>query len=155
AIAAFRDQRAVTDLGEIGEQSLVVLVKDLGAGRNLEHDVGAARPGTVAPHAVSAALGLEMLLVAVIDQRIESVDAERNDVAAASAIAAVRPAELDELLAPKRHAAVPAGAGADVDLRLVEKFHDPRDNRVAPNADAGAGPRARRTMNSELWEGRA
>ena len=32
--------------------------------------------------------------------------------------------ELDELLAPERHAAVSAVAGADIDLCLVKEFHD-------------------------------
>ena len=46
-----------------------------------------------------------------------------SDVAAAAAIAAGGPAELDELLAPERNAAVAAVAGADIDLGLVEEFH--------------------------------
>ena len=54
-----------------------------------------------------AGLGLEMLLVAVVDQRVEPVDAFGPDVAAAAAVAAVRPAELDELLAPERDAPAP------------------------------------------------
>ena len=73
----------------------------------------------------SPRLGLEMLLVAVVDERVEPVDAFDQDVAAAAAVAAVRPAELDELLAPERDAARPAVAGADVDLGLVEEFHGP------------------------------
>ena len=68
-------------------------------------------------------LGLEMLLVAVVDQRIEAVDAFGDHVAAMAAVAAVRPAELDELLAPERDAAVPARAGLDIDLGFVEEFH--------------------------------
>ena len=70
-----------------------------------------------------AALGLEVLLIAVVDERVEPVDRLHDHVAAAAAIAAVRPAELDELLAPERHAAVPAVAGADIDLGLIEEFH--------------------------------
>src|SRR5262249_47460319 len=45
---------------------------------------------------------------------------------ALAAVAAVRPAELDEFLAPERHAAVPAIARADVHLGFIEEFHDPR-----------------------------
>ena len=78
----------------------------------------------VLAHAVGALLRLEVLLVAVVDQRVEAVDRLDDDVAAAAAIAAVGPAELDELLAPERHAAVAAVAGADIDLGLVEEFHD-------------------------------
>ena len=110
--------------GEIGEQGLAVLLEDLRAHRNPQHHVGAARAGAVLAHAVHAVLGLEMLLIAVIDQRVEAVHAFGDHVAAAAAIAAVRPAELDEFLAPERDAAGAAVAGADVDLGLIEEFHD-------------------------------
>ena len=81
----------------------------------------------VLAHAAAAVLGLEVLLVAVVDQRVEAVDRLRDHVAALAAVAAVRAAELDELLAPERDAAVPAVAGADVDLGLVEEFHGDRN----------------------------
>jgi hypothetical protein len=56
---------------------------------------------------VAAGLGLEMLLEAVIDQRVEAVDGFDPDIAAAAAIAAIRPAELDVFLAPERDAPAP------------------------------------------------
>jgi hypothetical protein len=40
-----------------------------------------------------------------------------------AAVAAIRPAEFDELLAPERHAARPAAARADVDFGKVEELH--------------------------------
>src|SRR4029077_732954 len=55
----------------------------------------------------------------------------RDHVAALAAVAAVRPAILDELLAPERHAAVAAVAGADVDLGFVEEFHFVASLRLA------------------------
>ncbi len=79
----------------------------------------------VLAHAIGALLRLEMLLVAVIDQRVQSVDDFDDDVAAAAAIAAGGTAELDELLAAERHAAVAAVAGADIDLCFIEEFHEP------------------------------
>ena len=124
AIAAFGDQSAIADVRQIGQQCFIVLVEDLRPRRNLEDDVIAARAGAIASHAVTAAARLEMLLIAIVDQGVEALDALRNYVAAASAIAAIRPAELNELFAPKRHTAVSAGAGRDIDLRLIEKFHD-------------------------------
>ena len=45
-----------------------------------------------------AVLRFEMLLVAVIDQRVEVGHRLEHDVAAAAAIAAIRTAELDEFL---------------------------------------------------------
>ena len=123
AIAAFGDRHALADFGEIGEQRLAVFFIDLRADRHLQHDVLAVGAVAVLAHAVAAALRLEVLLVAVVDQCVEAVDGLDHDVAAAAAIAAVRPAELDELLAPERHAAVPARAGRDIDLGFVEEFH--------------------------------
>ena len=123
AIAALGQPEALADLGQVADQRLVVLVEDLRAGRHLQRHVGALGAGHVAAHAVDAGLGLEMLLVAIVDQRVQPVDGLQPDIAAAAAVAAVRPAELDEFLAPERHRAGAAVAGADIDLGLIEKFH--------------------------------
>ena len=64
-----------------------------------------------------------MLLIAEIDQRVEVVDRLEHDIAAAAAIAAVRPAELDEFLAPERDQPAPPSPLLQVDFRLVEEFH--------------------------------
>src|SRR6185437_12683129 len=77
----------------------------------------------VLAHAVAAALRLEVLLVAIVDQRIEAVHRLDHDIAASAAIAATRATEFDELLAPERDAAVPARTGLDINLGLVEEFH--------------------------------
>ena len=42
---------------------------------------------------------------------------------AAPAVTTIGPAEFDEFFPPERNAAVPAGAGLDVDLGFVEEFH--------------------------------
>ena len=80
-------------------------------------------------HAGAAVPGPEVLLVAVVDQRIEAVDALRDHIPTLAAVTAVGAAELDELLAAERHAAIPAVAGADIDFGLVEEFHRPRNMR--------------------------
>jgi hypothetical protein len=77
----------------------------------------------VLAHAILALLRLEVLLIAVVDQRVQPVRDLDDDVAAAAAIAAGRPAELDELLPAERDAAVAAVAGSDIDLGLVEELH--------------------------------
>src|SRR5262249_41363575 len=74
-------------------------------------------------HAAFAVLGANMLLEAVIDQRVEILDRFGIDVAAASAIAAPRAAILDELLTAKRDAAVSARAAGNINLRLIEELH--------------------------------
>ena len=123
AIAAPADDDALADLGEIGDRLLLVLDEDLRADRDLQHRIGAPAARAVLPHAVPAGLGLEMLLITKVDERVEPVDAFGDDIAAAPAVAAVGPAELDELLAPKRHAAGAAVARTHMHLGLIEELH--------------------------------
>jgi hypothetical protein len=73
--------------------------------------------------AVGALLSLEVLLVAIVDQRVQSIDRLDDHVAAAAPVAAARPAELNVFLAAKSHAAVTAVARADIDFCLIEEFH--------------------------------
>src|SRR5579885_175262 len=123
AVPALQEHHAVADLQKFREFHIPILVENFGAGRHLDHDIRAARAGAVRAHAVAAGLRLEVLLVAIVDQRVQPVDAFYNHIAAAAAVAAVRPAIFDELLAPERDAAVAARAGRDVDFRFIEKFH--------------------------------
>jgi hypothetical protein len=46
-----------------------------------------------------------------------------DDIAAFAAVATIRTAEFDKLLAPERDAAIAAITGANVNLGLVEKLH--------------------------------
>ena len=105
------------------DQRLAILVEDLRADRHLERDRLAVGAVAVLAHAVGALGGLEVLLIAVIDQRVEAIDDFDDDIAAAAAIAAGGSAEFDILLAPERDAAVTAVAGADVNLGFIEEFH--------------------------------
>ena len=124
AIAAFGEHEFFAELGEVVDQRFAILVEDLRADRHLQHDRFAVGAMAVLAHAVGALRRLEVLLVAIVDQRVQPVDDLDDDVAATAAIAAGGPAELDELLAAERHAAVTAVAGADIDLCLVKEFHD-------------------------------
>ena len=98
------------------------------AGRQLQHDVGAFAAGAVLAFAVAALLGLEMLLVAVVEQRVQIGDAFDDNVAAFAAVAAVRTAELDELLPPEADAAIAAIARTHIDLGLIEELHGGLNN---------------------------
>ena len=124
AIAALGDDDALAGVLEVGKQRVALLVEHLRALGHFQHGVGAASAGAVLAHAVHAGLGLEMLLVAEVDQRVEAVGAFDHDVAAAAAVAPVRAAELDELLAPERDAAGAALAGADIDASLIKELHE-------------------------------
>ena len=124
AVAAAADAHALADLGQVGERLLFALVEELRADRHLEHGVGTLGTRPVLAHAVGAGLALEVLLVAEVDQRVQTGDAFDHDVAALAAVAAVRPAELDEFLAPEGDAPRPAVAGADIDAGLIEELHE-------------------------------
>ena len=123
AVAAARHHIALADLGEIGDQRLVVFREDLGAHGHFHGHVVAAPARAVAAHAMHAGLGLEMLLVAIVDQRVEPIDAFDDHIAAAPAVAPIGTAEFDELLAAERHGSAAPVAGAHIDLGLVEKLH--------------------------------
>ena len=123
AIAATQQHMALAGLGQIEQDLVVLVVEDLRADGNAQQHGLAGRAAAVGAHAVMALLGLEMLLVAVVDERVEAVDALGKDIAAAAAIAAVRPAELDEFLAPEAASAGTAVAALHEDLGLVEEFH--------------------------------
>ena len=123
AIAAGEQRHGLADRGEVGDQRLVVVLEDLRADGDAKDHVIALGAVAVLAHAVGAGRGLEVLLVAVVDEGIEPVDALHDDVAAAAAIAAIGAAELDEFLAQEADRTGATVAGADKDLGLIEKFH--------------------------------
>src|SRR5690606_4517269 len=94
-----------------------------GPDRHLDDQVAASRAGPVRPGAALAAGRAEMLGVAEVDQRIEARHGLEDDVAALAALAAVRPAILDELLTPEADCARPPRSGAYENLCLVEEVH--------------------------------
>ena len=123
AIAAPGHADPLADFGEVGHQGLAVFRQNLGAHRYFENDILALGAMAVAAHAVHAPGGLEMLAVAVINQRVETIGGLNIDAAAATAIAAIGAAKLDIFLAPERDAAGAALAGAHIYLGFIEKFH--------------------------------
>src|SRR5690606_26172198 len=122
-IAPARNPRALAGLGHVRDERLTVLGQNLGSGRHLDDAVVTAGAGAIAAHAGNAVLGLEVLLIAKVDQRVQVLDALDPDVAALAAVTPVRTTELDELLAPETDASGPAIPGADIDFGLVEELH--------------------------------
>ena len=132
AHAALKEGDPLADLGQVGEQGAVLVIgEDLGADRDLDDEIVAAGAGAVGAGAALAARGAEMLGVAKVDQGVEAGHRLEDDVAALAAVAAVRSAEFDELLAPEADRAGAAGARADEDLGLVEKMHAAAELRHA------------------------
>src|SRR3546814_10218379 len=88
----------------------------LGADRDDDGGVLAALAVALLAHAVLAALRAEPLLVAEVDQGVEVLRRLQPHAAAVAAIAAIGPAERDELLAPETDAAVAAVSGSDGEI---------------------------------------
>ena len=123
ADAALGDQQAIAVVGEVADDLVGLDVDDLGADGYADGDVLAGLAEGLAAHAVLAALGAELALVAEVDQRVEVLVRLQPHAAAIAAVAAIRPAERNELLAPEADAAVAAVAGDDQDLGFIYEFH--------------------------------
>src|SRR5262245_48053342 len=115
-IAAGRKSETPAHFGQVANQGFITFLENLRSGGNLENAICAFGAGPVAAHAVNPGLGPEMLLVPIVDQRVETIDRLHPNVTAAAAITAVRPAELDEFFAPKRYGPRAAVARADIDF---------------------------------------
>ena len=110
-------------MGHVGEDGFAVLIQNLGADRHAQHDILAFVTVAIAPHAMQADFGLEMLFEAVINQRVEAIDALNDYIATFAAITTIGSAKGDILFAPEGNATRSTVAGADIDLGLVKKFH--------------------------------
>ena len=71
-----------------------------------------------------AVLGADVLVKAVVDQRVDVAIGYGINTAAAAAVAAVRAAFRDEFFAAKARGAIAALAGDDFDGCFVYEFHD-------------------------------
>src|SRR5262249_7465285 len=100
AQASLQQRDTLPRLGKVGDEAaLLVIGQDLGADGHLDDEVVAAGPCAVGTRAPLAPRSTEVLRVAEVDERIEARDSLEDDVASLAAVAAVRAAELDELLA--------------------------------------------------------
>src|SRR5690606_34624903 len=123
ALAAPGHEQAVAVAGHVAADLVGGDVDDLGADRADDRGVLAALAVALLAHAVLATLGAEPLLVAEVDQGVEVLRRLQPHAAAVAAVATVRPAERDELLAPETDAAVAAVSGGDGDFGFVDEFH--------------------------------
>ena len=131
------------------DEQLAVLAEDLGAHRDPQGRVRAIVAVAVAAHAMDAGLGLEMLVVAEVDQGVQALDRLDPDVAAPATVTAVRATVLNVFLPPERHGPAAAVSGPDVDLAFVEEFHGSngtikKQMSSRPWRSGEPGPRRRR-----------
>ena len=123
AIAALGQKDPLADLGDIGDDGFLIFLEDFGAHRHAQHDIIAILACALLAHAGLAAAREEMLLVAEIDQRVQTVNRFGPDIAAAPAIAAIGAAIFDVFFTPEADAARATAARTDIDLGEIEKFH--------------------------------
>ena len=106
---------------------------------HLEHEVLPRRAVHAAAFAVRAALGLEVVLEAVLDERGQARVGLDHHVAAVPAVAAVRPALRHVGLAAKRHATRAAVAALHMYAHFVDKHGGLLASRPAARPARGRG----------------
>ena len=107
----------------LADEFLGVGVEHTRPDRYTDVDALALVPGHLPPHAILSTLGAMMALMPEIDQRVQAAVGYKEDMAAITAITAVRTTLRDELLTAKTYTAVPAVAGLDLDNCLIDKLH--------------------------------
>ena len=157
--ASRRHDDALAGTGEVGDVvggrlRLGVELADDRAHGDAQHEVGAVAAVATRALPVRAALGAEVVLVAVVDERRELRVGLDDDAAAATAVAAVGTALGNECLAAEGHAAGAAVAAADVDVGKVgervlhvsllwSSLHGTATARTRPTSRLRAAPAAR------------
>ena len=107
--------------GHVVHYRAAVRVAQKRAARDAQYDALAVLAGAALALAVLAVPGDELALIAEVHQRGHVAVGLKNDVAAAAAVAAVRPAGRHVFLAVEGHRPVPALTGADFYSYLVNK----------------------------------
>ena len=113
AVAAVCEHDASAGVGEVGDQ-VAFVGEHLRADRDAQLRVGAVGAVLARAASVAAALGLDPLAPLQRREVAQRRIREQHDVAAVPAVAAVRAALGDELLAPEGKAAVAALPGLNV-----------------------------------------
>ena len=121
AAAAFGHAERLAVLEEFAQLAARFRVLHDRPERDADRDVAAVGAVLEAAAAGLAVFGAALGIVEDARERIDVLVAGEEDVAAAAAVAAVRPAERHKRLAAERHRAVATPAGADEHLNLVDK----------------------------------
>ena len=123
ALSAFRDDGALAMLGEIDDEFARFLVADDRAHGYAQLDVVAAFSVAIGAAAIFTVLGAVNAGVAIVDQGVDIAIGDGVNATAAAAVAAIRPAERDELLAPHTGGTVATVTGEDFYGCFVKKLH--------------------------------
>ncbi len=120
---ALGEQQTLAVAIEIGDQGARFVVIDDRAHGEAQLDVPAGGAIAVRAAAVFAICRRVPAREAIVDERVDVAVSHAPDAAAPAAIAAVRPALGNELLATKRGAAIAAMASHHLDSRFVDELH--------------------------------
>jgi hypothetical protein len=142
-IPAFSQQHFLIGYQQLGHHFVGVRIGDDRAHRHAQQDVFSRGPELVGPAAVFAPPSFMPARVAKVDQRVQIAVADGIDTASSTAVTAIRPAERDELFAPKAHASITAIACSNVYRGFVYKFHR-RSGTVESKYKAGGFRQDRR-----------
>ena len=111
-------------LGKVGDRFARIRVADDRAHRHAQDNVLPARAVAVCAASVFARGSEELSRVLVVDERIDVAVSLGPHGAAAAAVAAVRAALRNELLAAEARGAVAALAALNLDSGFVDEFHN-------------------------------
>ena len=78
----------MTNFGEVSDQRFLVFLVNLSSNRDGDDFIGAASTVALLTHAMGTAFSFVMLLVAIVDQRVQTFDSFNINVPTAPAIAA-------------------------------------------------------------------
>ena len=121
APAALRHEQGRPFFDHFADQLAGLIVLHHGPARHVNVDIGAATPVALLSAALAAVFRAAERLVIEVEQRSRVVAAPQVHAAAVTAVAAVRPAERNELLAAEGRTAVPAVAGEDLRAHPINK----------------------------------
>src|SRR6185503_2776720 len=115
AAAALRHQHALALVREIGHETTpaAVVLEHERADRNVDLEIVGGMTSAVRALSVPAASGLELGVIAEVDERVLGGNRDDVDRSARAAVAAIWSAARHELLATKTQAAIATGPGCD------------------------------------------
>jgi len=122
--AAFGDQQALSNHGQITQGLKRGFINDSGSDRHTNDGIFTAGTGLVAAATGLAALAAIPGLEPEVDQGVELIIGNQQDITALTSVPAVRTTLGNILLPPERQCAIPALAGLDPDRSFVNELHE-------------------------------
>ncbi len=123
ALPAAGDDDLLAVLHQIGDELIRFGIKDQRANRHAQHLVVATGAVLIRAAPVLAVASAMQLGKPKVHQRVQIDICASDDMSAAPAVTAIRPAKGNEFLTAKRHAAVAAVSGVRLDHDFIDKFH--------------------------------